>query len=104
MQHMFILAVQVPAFSRSNDISRDDVINMVFALRIEEAVAQLRRAYPVSAPELGDFAVDEPSDYPDRPGQPYSDIRTRNIDPIEQSYAIVRQISAAIANIFGALG
>ena len=104
MQHMFILAVQVPAFSRSNDISRDDVINMIFALRIEEAVAQLRRAYPVSAPALGDFAVEEPSDYPDRPGQPYSDIRARNIDPIEQSYEIVRQISGAIANIFGALG
>lgn len=104
MQHMFILAVQVPAFSRSNDISRDDVINMIFALRIEEAVTQLRRAYPVSAPELSDFAVEEPSEYPDRPGQPYSDIRARNIDPIEQSYELVRQISAAIANIFGALG
>jgi len=104
MQHMFLLAVQVPAFSRSNDISRDDVLNMIFALRIEEAVAQLRRAYPVSAPELGDFAVDEPSDYPDRHGQPYSDIRARYIDPIEQSYELVRQISGAIANIFGALG
>jgi len=104
MQHMFLLAVQVPAFSRSNDISRDDVLNMIFALRIEEAVAQLRRAYPVSAPELSDFAVDEPSDYPDRHGQPYSDIRARYIDPIEQSYELVRQISGAIANIFGALG
>lgn len=104
IQHMFLHAVQVPAFARSNDISRDDVINMVFALRTEEAVAQLRRAYPVSAPELTDFSVGEPSDYPDNAGQPYSDIRTKLIDPIEQADQIVRQISSAIANVFGAFG
>ena len=40
MQHLFLLAVQVPAFSRSNDISRDDVLEMVFTLRIEDAVAR----------------------------------------------------------------
>lgn len=104
IQHMFLHAVQVPTFSRSNDISRDDVINMVFALRTEEAVAQLRRAFPVSAPELADFSVDEPSDYPDNEGQPYSEIRTRLIDPIERSDQIVRQISTAVANVFGAFG
>ncbi|HEX7858404.1 MAG TPA: phosphoenolpyruvate carboxylase [Sphingobium sp.] len=104
IQHMFLHVVQVPAFARSNDISRDDVINMVFALRTEEAVAQLRRAYPVSAPELTDFSVAEPSDYPDNEGQPYSEIRTRLIDPIEQADQIVRQISSAIANVFGAFG
>ncbi len=104
IQHMFLRAVQVPAFSRSNDISRDDVIDMVFALRTEEAVAQLRRAYPVTEPRIGDFALDEPTDYPDREGQPYSDIRQRLIDPIEQGHALVRQISGAIANEFGAHG
>lgn len=104
IQHMFLHVVQVPAFARSNDISRDDVINMVFALRTEEAVAQLRRAYPVSAPEQADFSVNEPSDYPDRKGQPYSDIRIRLIDPIEQADMLVRQITSAVANVFGALG
>ncbi|MET0240764.1 MAG: phosphoenolpyruvate carboxylase [Sphingobium sp.] len=104
IQHMFLHVVQVPQFARSNDISRDDVINMVFALRTEEAVAQLRRAYPVTAPEHADFSVDEPSDYPDRHGQPYSDIRMRLIDPIEQADMLVRQITTAVANVFGALG
>ena len=42
MQHMFLKAVEIPAFSRSNDISRDDVLAMVFSLRIEDALAQLR--------------------------------------------------------------
>ncbi|HEX7820063.1 MAG TPA: phosphoenolpyruvate carboxylase [Sphingobium sp.] len=104
IQHMFLHAVQVPQFARSNDISRDDVINMVFALRTEEAVAQLRRAFPVSAPEQADFSVNEPSDYPDRHGQPYSDLRARLIDPIEQADMLVRQITSAVANVFGAFG
>lgn len=104
IQHMFLHVVQVPAFARSNDISRDDVVNMVFALRTEEALAQLRRAYPVSAPELDDFSVDEPSDYPDQEGQPYSDIRTKLIDPIEQADQIMRQVTSAVANVFGAFG
>ncbi|MBS0475062.1 MAG: phosphoenolpyruvate carboxylase, partial [Proteobacteria bacterium] len=46
-QHMFLKAVSVPAFSRANDISREDVLEMVFTLRIDEALAQLRRAFPV---------------------------------------------------------
>ncbi|MFM5895157.1 MAG: phosphoenolpyruvate carboxylase, partial [Novosphingobium sp.] len=64
-QHMFLKAVSVPAFSRANDIAREDVLEMVFTLRIEEALAQLRRAFPVSEPKLSDFAVNEASDYPD---------------------------------------
>ncbi|MEQ1724452.1 MAG: phosphoenolpyruvate carboxylase [Sphingopyxis sp.] len=104
MQHMFLLAVQIPAFSRSNDISRDDVLAMVFSLRIDEALAQLRRAYPVSEPEMSDFAVNEPSDYPDGEAQPYAGIRAAYIDPIEQAYALCLRVGTAIANHFGAHG
>lgn len=104
MQHMFLLAVQIPAFSRSNDISRDDVIAMVFSLRIDEALAQLRRAYPVSEPDMGDFAVNEPSDYPDGEAQPYAGIRAAYIDPMEQAYALCLRVGTAIANHFGAHG
>jgi hypothetical protein len=46
LQHMFIRAVSVPAFSRANDVSRDDVLEMVFTLRIDEALAQLRVPIP----------------------------------------------------------
>jgi phosphoenolpyruvate carboxylase len=50
MQHMFLRAVQIPAFSRANDISREDVMEMVFTLRIDDALAQLRRAFPGQFP------------------------------------------------------
>ena len=104
MQHIFILAVQIPAFSRSNDISRDDVLAMVFSLRVEDALAQLRRAFPVSDPTISDFAVDEPSDYPDGEAQAYAGIQADYIDPIEQGYALILRIGTAIANHFGAHG
>ncbi|MEO1221722.1 MAG: phosphoenolpyruvate carboxylase, partial [Pseudomonadota bacterium] len=42
MQHIFLCAVSVPVFSRANDISREDVLEMVFSLRIEDALAQMR--------------------------------------------------------------
>ena len=104
MQHMFLRAVQIPAFSRSNDISRDDILEMVFTLRIEDAVRLLRSAFPVEAPALADFTVDEPSDYPDGDDQAYAGIQSAYIDPIADAYALCLRISTAIANHFGAHG
>jgi phosphoenolpyruvate carboxylase len=104
MQHMFLRAVQIPAFSRSNDISRDDVLEMIFTLRVPEAVAQLRRAFPVAAPDMRDFTVDAPSEYPDDDASGYQAIQADYIDPIEHAYALCLRISTAIANHFGAHG
>ncbi|WP_298191833.1 phosphoenolpyruvate carboxylase [Novosphingobium sp.] len=104
LMHMFLRAVQVPPFSRSNDVSREDVLEMVLSLRVDEALAQLRRAYPVIEPEIEDFPVNEPTDYPDNRAEGYGTIRTRFIDPIERAHALNLRISAAIANHFGAHG
>lgn len=104
MQHMFLRAIQIPAFSRSNDISQDDVLQMIFSLRIDDAVAQLRRAFPVSSPSIDDFTVTEPSDYPDGDAQAYAGIQATYIDPIADAYALSLRIGTAIANHFGAHG
>jgi phosphoenolpyruvate carboxylase len=104
MQHMFLRAVQIPAFSRSNDISRDDVLQMIFSLRIDDAVAQLRRAFPVSSPSIDDFSVNEPTDYPDGEAQAYSGIQLTYIDPIADAYTLILRIGTVIANHFGAHG
>lgn len=103
-QHMFLRAVAVPSFSRANDVSRDDVLEMVFTLRIEEALAQLRRAFPTRFPSLSDFVLDEPSDYPDGGEQGYEAIQRDFVDPIERAQALALRISTAIANEFGAHG
>jgi phosphoenolpyruvate carboxylase len=104
LQHMFLRAVMVPTFSRANDISREDVIEMVFTLRIDEALAQLRRAFPISFPSIGDFSVSEPSDYPDEGASGYAAIHRDFIDPIARSQALALRITTAVANQFGAHG
>ncbi|WEK46041.1 MAG: phosphoenolpyruvate carboxylase [Candidatus Andeanibacterium colombiense] len=104
-QHMFIRAVSIPVFSRANDISREDVLEMVFTMRIDEALAQLRRAFPTHFPEIGDFAIDEPTDYPDgAAGEGYEFIQRDFVDPIEQAHRLSLRITTAIANHFGAHG
>ncbi len=104
MQHMFLRAVSVPPFSRANDIAREDVLEMVFTLRIDEALAQLRRAFPASEPHLADYTVTEPSDYPDEAAVGYDAIHRDFIDPIETAQALSLRITTAIANLFGAHG
>ena len=101
---MFLRAVSVPAFSRANDISRSDVIEMVLTLRVEDALAQLRRAFPTRFPGPSDYVLDEPSDYPDHGAGGYAAIEKDYIAPIERAYALALRISTAIANEFGAHG
>jgi len=103
-QYLMIRAVSVPQFSRANDVSRDDVLEMVFTLRVDEALAQLRRAYPTSFPKITDFSLKEPTDYPEGEDNGYAMIREQFIDPIEAAHALNLRITTAISNIFGAHG
>jgi phosphoenolpyruvate carboxylase len=103
-QHMFLRVVSIPAFSRANDIAREDVWEMVFTLRIEEALAQLRRAFPTSEPRIGDFSLTEPTEYPDGAATGYDAIRRDFIDPIERAWQLSLRITTAVANEFGAHG
>ena len=104
MQAMFIRAVSVPVFSRANDVSREDVLEMIFTLRVDEALAQLRRAYPTSFPRIARFDLTEPTDWPDGADEGYEAINRDFIDPIERAHGLSLRITTAIANIFGAHG
>lgn len=104
LQHMFLKAVSVPPFSRANDISRRDVLEMVFTLRVDEALAQMRRAFPASYPVTEDFAMHEKAQYPRTGSDSYDAIRRDFIDPIEVAHGLNLRISTAIANLFGAHG
>tara|TARA_A100001391_G_scaffold23304_4_gene12802 strand:+ start:3929 stop:6712 length:2784 start_codon:yes stop_codon:yes gene_type:complete len=104
LQHMFLRAVSVPVFSRANDVSRDDVLEMVFTLRVDEALAQLRRAYPVSFPQIDQFDLAEPTDWPENADHGYEAIHRDFIEPIDEAHALSLRITTVIANVFGAHG
>jgi phosphoenolpyruvate carboxylase len=103
-QHMFLRSVMVPQFSRANDISHEDVLEMFFTLRVDDGLAQLRRAFPVHLASIDEFEVDAPSDYPDESATGYAAIHRDFIEPIERSYALSLRIATAIASEFGAHG
>ena len=77
---------------------------MVFTLRIDEALSQLRRAFPASAPSIDDFTISEPTDYPDEGATGYEGIHRAFIDPIARAHDLTLRITTAIANEFGAHG
>lgn len=104
MQHLFLRAADMPVFSRSNDISRDDVVEMILSLRTDEALAQLRRAFPMAGPDLADYDMDEATDWPDGDNQAYAGIQRRFIAPIAEAAGLLPLIGIAIANHFGAFG
>ncbi|AKH42559.1 phosphoenolpyruvate carboxylase [Altererythrobacter atlanticus] len=103
-QHMFIRAVSIPLFSRANDISREDVLEMIFTLRVDDALVELRRAFPTSFPKIDDFDLTQPTDFPDRGDEGYEAIRRDFIDPIDKAHQLSLRITTTIANHFGAHG
>lgn len=104
IQHMFLRVVSMPAFSRANDIAREDVWEMIFTLRIDEALSQLRRAFPTRQQSIVDFKISEPSEYPDASSPDYASIQREFIDPIDHAWKTCRRISTVVANHFGAHG
>ncbi|MEJ1161918.1 phosphoenolpyruvate carboxylase [Prosthecomicrobium sp. N25] len=104
LQHIFLMAARVPRFSTRNDVSREDIMELVFSLRIPEAIAMLRDTYPVNATDIGSYALDEPRTYPEDRVSHYADITEEKINPMEETYGVILSIGAAIALEFGAHG
>ncbi|MGB3721279.1 MAG: phosphoenolpyruvate carboxylase [Pacificimonas sp.] len=104
MQHIFLSAASIPAFSTRNDISRDDIMDMILSLRIDDATELLRAAYPVDAPNLARFSLDETTGYPEDGTPEYARIRDDYIEPIAEAYELIQSVSVAIAHHFGAHG
>jgi len=104
IQHLFLMAARIPRFSARNDISREDIMELVFELRTPEAVALLREAYPEAAPSAQDFSLAETASYPDESAPDYGAINRRLIDPMVRIHRCLLTISVAIANIWRAHG
>ena len=104
IQHIFLRTAAIPAFSKRNDVSRDDVMDMVFELRIDEVLVLLRQAFPVDARGTGDFPMAEATDYPEARTGAYEDIHQRFIEPIAQAGGLLTAVTRAVSHHFGAFG
>lgn len=104
IQHIYLLAAQIPEFSMANDISRERVIGLIISFHIKEAVALLREVYPVSMPQPLDYDMtEEAGDLAGR-GVSYASIQRDLIDTMEQTYELVLLLGTGISHNFGAHG
>lgn len=104
IQHIYLLAAQIPEFSMANDISRERVIGLIISFQIKEAVALLREVYPVSMPQPLDYDMAEEAGDLAHRGVSYASIQRDLIDTMEETYELVLEIGSGIAHNFGAHG
>lgn len=104
IQHIFLLAARIPRFSTRNDIGRDNIIGLILSLRVEEAVALLREAFPRDVRVAADYKLAEPATYTGHDGNDYSEINRVLIDPIVETYRVVLEIGVGLSHHFGAYG
>ena len=102
----FLTISRLPGFSARHDLTRSDLIDLVLALRIPEAVAALDEIFPEAREELEALgAIEEPNETPDGSGgHGYPEIQSRIIRPLEQLYPLITRISVAISHYYRAIG
>ena len=76
----------------------------VLSLRIDDAVAMLRQSYPMEAPQIDDYSVDESASYRGEDDNDYVDLNRHLIDPIEAAYQTILEIGVGISHHFRAHG
>ncbi|KAA5803459.1 phosphoenolpyruvate carboxylase [Alkalicaulis satelles] len=101
----FLTISRLPAFSPRHDLTRADLIDLVFALRIPEAVSALDEIFPEARPgldRLDDVAEPTSTDEPARRG--YPEIQARIIRPLAALHPMIERITVAISHYYRAFG
>lgn len=104
MEHIFLLAAQIPPFAPRHDIAPDQVLALVLSMDIPEAVALLKEVFPADGVEGASASFKEDADY--LPGETggYQSLHQQLVDPMTQSYDVLRQVSVAVSHHFRAHG
>mgnify|MGYP002620261646 CR=1 FL=1 len=101
----FLIISRLPGFSARHDLTRGDIIDLVLALRIPEAVTALDGIFPEASEALGALdAIEEPGTTDSPALRGYPEIQARIIRPLEQIYPLITQVSVAISHFHRAIG
>lgn len=101
----FLIISRLPGFSPRHDLTRNDVIDLVLALRIPEAVDALDQIFPEASEALGALDAIEEAATTDSPAlRGYPEIQARIIRPLEQLHPLITQVSLAISHYHRAIG
>ena len=104
MEHIFLLAAQVPEFAPRHDIAPDQVMALVLSMDVPDAVSLLKEVFPADGVANSDASFDEEATY--MPGETggYLNLHQNLIEPMAKSYETLRRISVAVSHHFRAHG
>lgn len=104
IMHIYLLGGRLPVLAARNDLTHKDIMRMVLSLRIDEALTPLREAYPRARPEQGDFQIDEQASYMADEGSDFEELNDTLIDPMVESFELVRRVGVGVGHHFRAYG
>ena len=104
IQHLFILAARLPQFSPQAGITREEVMELIFHLDVEQAVEMLRNTFPIDGPNMNDFDLKEEASYPSSNAPVYERVHKNFIDPLLETHRQILLITVGIAHYYSAVG
>ena len=104
IMHIYLLGGRLPVLAARNDLTHKDIMRMVLSLRIDDALAPLREAYPRAKPSRSEYDIVEEASYMVDEGSDFEDLNDRLIDPMVESYDLIRRVGVGIGHHFRAYG
>lgn len=104
IMHIYLLGGRLPILAARNDLTHKDIMRMVLSLRIDDALTPLREAYPRAKPEQADYDIAEEASYMVDEGSDFEELNDRLIDPMVESYDLIRRVGVGIGHHYRAYG
>jgi phosphoenolpyruvate carboxylase len=105
LHRIYLLASHIPDFTPHDGFTRDDLLQRILRLDVDNAVAMLKDIFPKSDKANGasyDYA--EAATYAPDAAQTYEQEHATIFDPLSVYFRLVREIGAAITLRIGAIG
>jgi phosphoenolpyruvate carboxylase len=105
IHRLYLLASHIPDFTPHDGFTRDDLVQRILRLDVDNAVAMLKDIFPKSEKTNGaphDWA--EPASYAPDAAQTYEQEHATIFDPLAVYFRLVKEIGAAITHRIGAIG
>ncbi|MBO6550281.1 MAG: phosphoenolpyruvate carboxylase [Rhizobiales bacterium] len=104
IMHIYLLGGRLPILAARNDLTHKDIMRMVLSLRIDDALTPLREAYPRAKPTRAEYEIAEEASYMVDEGSDFEELNDRLIDPMVESYELIRRVGVGIGHHFRAYG
>jgi phosphoenolpyruvate carboxylase len=105
IHNVYLLASHIPDFTPHNGVTRDDLLQGILRLDLENAVRMLKDIFPRSErSNLGTLDYAEAASYAPDAAQTYEQEHATIFDPLAAYFGLIKQIGAAITHRVGAIG